>query len=248
MRSIFLMIFGVLGLAITCLQGVEPFIDLSKWVAWVTGYWVYITRWVWTWLASWVGLKIPNNLADCLTGISYLAALCICFKRSKSFMGSSVDNLAMRFDVLILKLERFLRETRTSLSHSRVMSFLFDRACIFAAVVFLGFPIYLVYCLVLYASIVQGITLGVALFLLPFMASKLPAQPKSKFINYFRLISDHEPLTAYGPGTFLVAYSFAATVVLGVLVVVLVLNEIALHGDNLLALYKWAKCDAGIKC
>lgn len=67
--------FGILGFAITLIEGLEPFLEFSKLTSWIIKNWVHWSRTFWTYIANLINLPMPAWVADLLSAILYAMAL-----------------------------------------------------------------------------------------------------------------------------------------------------------------------------
>jgi hypothetical protein len=63
---------GIVGAAFTLFQGLEPFLKFSRFMAYVVNHWRDLTRGMWSWLASFVHLDLPEWVLDLLTLTSFI--------------------------------------------------------------------------------------------------------------------------------------------------------------------------------
>ncbi|MDJ0644144.1 MAG: hypothetical protein QNJ15_15130, partial [Erythrobacter sp.] len=104
-------IFGALGLAISCVEGIEPFVEVTQWIAWFARNWIELTQAFWTFLFDLVGIRIPVMVADALSGIAYTVALIVSFFRFNLSERSWLIRLARWWNSLINKTRDRLRDS-----------------------------------------------------------------------------------------------------------------------------------------
>lgn len=84
--KVFLFVFGAFGLAITCLQGIMPFIEVSKLVKLLSENWVSVIRWPWLVLSDLIYFNLPIQLIDNMNAVLFLAFFIMAFRRGDSFL------------------------------------------------------------------------------------------------------------------------------------------------------------------
>lgn len=232
--KIILGIFGALGIAISIMQGIEPFIEVAQWVAWLTENWTKMTRGFWAFLANLFVLHISENAADFLTGATYSIALVFGFRRLQLDRQGFVHSLFEKpFD--------YTRENPVVLKFIPSIVPL----ALFGAI--LSIPLVVLYKAIEFDSEQRaiGLSLGFMIFVFPVFLEKTSST--KNFVDRIYGIpadSDQSSRLSYTLLTFSVAPALALLTLLGLLLV----NEIAANGENILAAYDWARCDAGIDC
>lgn len=218
-------------MGIACVEGIEPFIELSHWVAWVVQNWVALTQSFWRALGSWIGLNVPPNVADGLSAVTYTISLFMGYVRLDSTLANKLMAPAKWAENLV---------TRTK---SKLVSLIYFA---FASVLLIS-PYFTVFTLIILKSTTQGVIFGGLFVLLYCMAIFSP-----KLRNFFdRLLTKgKEKDAAYGEEELYVldAILTVPVIILLFFTFILALNEISLSADNIMALYNWARCDAGIEC
>jgi hypothetical protein len=68
---------GIFGVAFTLFQGLDPFLEFSRFMTYLVDHWRELTREVWIWLASFFDLDMPPVLLDLLTVVSFIALFTI---------------------------------------------------------------------------------------------------------------------------------------------------------------------------
>jgi hypothetical protein len=58
---------GIFGVVLTLFQGLEPFLEFSRFMAYLFNHWRAWTRDLWVWFASFVKLDVPVWLCDVIT-------------------------------------------------------------------------------------------------------------------------------------------------------------------------------------
>jgi hypothetical protein len=79
---------GILGVAFSLFQGLEPFLKFSRLMSYLVNHWRELTRGLWTWLASFVHLELPPIAMDVLT-----AAVLIMLFTVRSLRHSSITKI-----------------------------------------------------------------------------------------------------------------------------------------------------------
>lgn len=231
MWRIFLMIFGVYGIAIACMQGIEAFLELSKWISWFTENWINFVRKFWTWAFSWLGLSIDNSIADGMSGFAYTVSLFVGYRRADVAM----KKFAEKYFIGAFKSKEWL-EKNLPYGLGKLLSLVLS---------FLMFLPYLIVFFMLWnSSDWMAIAFLVCCTVINFI--NYPEMGR-KFILWLSGEADEESAIAT-MGLAPVAYVISSTLILLLLFSVLIVNEIALNGDNLTDFFNWARCDAGIQC
>lgn len=237
MTKYFLALFGVIGLAISVVEGIEPFIEVTRWIAWISENWTVFWRSLWANIFARLGVQISTELADGLTGCAYILSLMVATRRLKN----DREDLLRPIDSLIERIGRVGNAIEFTIPENFGVTLL---------LLFIFSPLATLTFLVSLHSAWQAIPLGLvglALFLmfmidtgfiadmLDTLAEQLFGKPKDLWTSP---ASDNFVLTVL-------------TIPLGILaavVVILCINEIAANGSNFLDAYDWARCDAGIEC
>lgn len=228
-------IFGLLGIAISAVEGVEPFIEVTKWIAWFTNSWTDFWRLVWSTLFGWLGINIPQSISDGLTGCLYITSFVIAARKVKDDAGP-----AQWLTVVMLRLvEPLIKRSNQSL-----LSGILDISIIFSLLLA---PLIVLTYFVFLHSMPQALALICLIVGFVFIAALHKKRLIEKLANLiFGNADDNSSLS--GLTTFALMVISMPLAALSLIGVILLINEIAANGDNITALYEWARCDAGIEC
>lgn len=229
-----LLVFGLYGFALACMQGLIPLIELSHWVAWLTTNWVEFTRAFWRLIASLFRLDISERIADLASSIVYTASLFIGYRR----LDFKTKKILIMPSVPFFTLNKLVEEvlpiwisipTRVLLSMLIFWQF-------FAVLILLYFS----------SSFMAYAVFGMCAFI-GFLDDILPKRMYEKVLSMVMPEGDspeekelNEALAA--------AFLVTSAAVLLVLACILILNEISVRADNIINLYNRARCEAGIEC
>lgn len=90
----FLFFFGLIGLGISCMHGLEPFIGFSKLISFALDELESLIRWPWTFLAELLGFQIPIIFVDFLNGVVFVVSYIVGFRRGEVFLYSLMPFVA----------------------------------------------------------------------------------------------------------------------------------------------------------
>lgn len=236
MLRLFILLFGLVGFCIACLQGIEPFIEFTFWVAWVSENWLAWSRMFWNWVGSLVGISVPKSVSDSLSGAVYTFGLFAGYRRTSQALVKTVAMFAFKLDGYS---ERLIKNIPVWLG--KVISV--------AVGLVIFSPWIIVLILLLLGSPVQA---GVVLFLC-LLIEKIPGYFPTygpRVIKFLTGRVDRE-LQVFDVGEediVPLVYLVTPVVIIFLVFFVLVTNEVAANGTNILAFYDWAKCEAEIRC
>lgn len=220
LRSQILLAFGVLGLAITCFQGLTPFIELTQLVTWIVSNWTAWSHALWAYVFAYFAIEISKTTADLLSGAFYLASFIIAFRRHRGIIYNKTSHL---FQLL----ERKKRIYKHILEH-----------------VF-RIPLYAIWFFLWLNSIYLFIAFLGIIILIVFSENIVGTQ---RFLKLDKILFG-EQVVFYSDwsaaGFCLTLMSWYVVLLASI---VFILNEIGLYGANILEFVKWARCEAGITC
>jgi hypothetical protein len=86
---------GVIGGAITLFTNLGGVIRMADWARWLVTHWLEWTHAVWTWLFSWIGLRLPAALTPQLSFLAFMLMLSVGIGLRQLFMhGDSVPSIS----------------------------------------------------------------------------------------------------------------------------------------------------------
>lgn len=216
----FLLWFGVLGLAITCFQGLGPFLDVSQIVAWAISHWVAWTREFWQ--AIFLGLAVPIAIRDSLTGFVYLTSFILCFRNRRRHLYPRYVRFCETIDRLIER--HWIMWPLPHLVH---------------------IPMVIVLMVLSHYSTYAWITFSVVASAIMLCESWMRGERSRRFAaTLFGRIEDRDPDIYISS----VAFIFLSYYVVATLVGLLIVNEIGTYADDLRDFLRWVTCEAGITC
>lgn len=231
-----LAIFGLYGVVTACIDGLKPFLEFSLLVTWVSENWLQWTRSAWTALAASLGLSIPEAIADILSAAVYCLAIVLGMRRIRHF-GYGVFLRA--FDIAD-SFNRFTKNLLPGLLFSPFRIVLFTLS---------SMVVYLPWLVLTWILLQVSTALGSAFFVFSVLVGYTPTAFPLRFRSAFSkwLVGDLPPRISSDEAVML-AIGAVPIYSLGLLLAVLVINEIALRGENLTEGLNWVKCEAGIEC
>ena len=220
LRNHILVAFGVVGLAITCLQGLTPFIELTQLVSWIVSNWTDWSRALWIYVFAYFSIDISKITADLLSGAFYLASFIIAFRRRRGIIYSNTSAI---FKFVKTKKGMYARMWGVALDIPMVAMLYF----LYLNSPYLGVSFAGIYLLILASVFIIGTR--------RFM--KLDQFLFGKQVIFY---SDWS-----AGGFFMTLMSWYVVLLASI---VFILNEIGLNGANILTFMEWARCEAGITC
>lgn len=236
MTRLVLAIFGLYGLVTACIEGLKPFLEFSLLVTWVSENWLQWTRSAWSALAASLGLSIPEAIADVLTAAVYCLAIVLGMRRVRYF-GYGVFLRAM---TVHYSFNQFIENRLPGLilSPFRIILFVLSSMAVYLPWLVLSLMLYQV-----------STALGIAFFafctLVGYTPQAFPLRFRSGFSKW--LVGDL-PTGVDSDEAVMLAIGAVPIYALSLLLAILFINEIALHGENLIEALNWVKCEAGIEC
>ncbi len=232
MKRLFFAVFGFYGLVVTCLDGVKPFLDFSLLVSWVVKNWLLWTRELWGELLIIIGISVPVGIADGLSGFVYCVSTVLGLRRIREFgIDRYIDAIAF-YEKILERMNQFPKIIRWALRF--IAPYFLFLPWIVVAILLFSSSIYVGWSFMIVSIIFNNVFgwLGISRLEARFtkwLIGEIPDGLESKDI---------------------VAFSFLSVPVflLVVLFIILLLNEVAVQGDNIMNFVGWVRCDAGIEC
>lgn len=231
---------GLIGFGITCIEGIEPFIKVSKVLVWFADKWTEIVNDAWLAVEYLVNIDIPNNLTDFLTGVIYSMFAVIGYRH----IGAVFKNTASKILILSYDMNNPNRDKskgvmlwfwELSAELIAMAPVLFILFTLIKANVCQAYGYLTVYSLfsILYITRDRTKVWGVFRRFIATEYSGKPDDPNIRFHTY------------YSARHVIVSTSlFVSSIILFMMFV----NEVSINGDNILNFYKWIMCEADVEC
>ena len=234
-----LAIFGFYGIIVACLEGLKPFIEVSKIIAWISQKWVEWTRVFWRTLSELIGLSIPDWIADMLTGVAYCLSVILGMRRVREFgYGGLLWAIRQARPAFV-----FIEEKCSARYLAPVR---------FALYIPLGMVLFLPFGIVFLAMMSGSDAIAWSFLatsvLLAYLPGILPARYQEVLNTWLVGKASIAAESIAEDDVVVLAYGAVPFYVLIFLSCILLINEIALRGDNIVAWLDWVRCEAGSQC